>query len=350
MTTATARIVVLAVGFLSIILAGSPLQAAELKLIDGEFRYYENDELIEHRRGIRALPDTPQTAAAFAQAVATASEDFPASTATALALASWVFEIEPDPDTDEQPGDPVCVVTVFEGEASTTTDGAVTDASASVGGGDFAFAQAQADDDEPFAAAETGTALPTIQINPSSADVIVMTPFDAATVGANEFGDTSGEFHFIALIGDEMRVEAISSAASAAVYPGSADAQAQSGMSAELQPDVLDCQLTLTTLVQSGDGSIEVSPEQASYQFGDVVEVTAIADEGWEFAGWDGDADGMGNPLTLTIGNNTEILASFERQIPPPLPVPVNAPLTLIALALLLMTVGLRRFRKDLQA
>ncbi len=334
--------------FLFILLAVSQLQAAELRLIDGEFRYYENDELVEHWQGMRALPDTPETAQAIAQANAVPVEDPPEALASALATMFVDFEIEPEGGTEEQPGDPVCVVTTYEGNVSTTTDGAIADASASIGGFESVFTTTVVNAEDQVAIADSAASIPAIVLNPSSNDPIFMRPFDSITVGANDDAMTSGEFHFIALIGDELRIGAGSAAAAAALYPGSAEAQASSEMTAVLQQDVLDCQLTLVTLVETGEGSIQVDPEQASYQFGDIVEITAIPDEGWEFAGWSGDLEGMDNPLTVTISNNTEVFASFERQALSPLPVPVNAPLTLMIMALLLMGIGLGRHRKGL--
>ncbi len=338
----TVRRVATSFVFLAMLMAVCTLQAAELRPVDGEFRYYENGELVEHQQGIRALPDSPQPAQTLAVATTVADEDSPESTATAVARLLVEFETQPEPDTDEQLGDPVCVVTTYEGEVSTTTDGAVADASASIGGFDSPFTETQVDADNDLAFAATGASLPSVVVNPSSTDPVVMHTFNSVTVGADDSGNTSGEFHFIALIGDSLGIEAGSVTTAVAVYPANAEAQASSAMIAELQENILDCQLALVTLVESGDGSIDVSPEQADYQFGDSVEITAVADEGWVFSGWSGDVESMDNPLTVTISNNTEVFATFERQPPPALAVPVNATTALVLLVLLMMLIGSR--------
>lgn len=55
-----------------------------------------------------------------------------------------------------------------------------------------------------------------------------------------------------------------------------------------------------------------VDPETGTFEEGEEVEVTATADDGWEFAGWDGDITSSENPLTVTISENTSLTALFE--------------------------------------
>jgi uncharacterized repeat protein (TIGR02543 family) len=71
---------------------------------------------------------------------------------------------------------------------------------------------------------------------------------------------------------------------------------------------------TLTVTVDPEDsGTVSLDPQQATYHYGDVVELTATPNPLWSFAGWSGDASGTDNPLTITILGNTEIIANFQR-------------------------------------
>lgn len=61
----------------------------------------------------------------------------------------------------------------------------------------------------------------------------------------------------------------------------------------------------------SGDGTVAVDPEQASFAAGSVVHLTAQPAEGAEFSGWSGDASGTQALLTVTLSADTAILATF---------------------------------------
>jgi hypothetical protein len=63
-----------------------------------------------------------------------------------------------------------------------------------------------------------------------------------------------------------------------------------------------------------GNGSVTLDPDQATYQYGDAVELTATADADWIFAGWSGDVSSNDNPLTLTITGDTEVTATFTTE------------------------------------
>lgn len=54
-----------------------------------------------------------------------------------------------------------------------------------------------------------------------------------------------------------------------------------------------------------------VNPESGTFDEGEEVEVTATADEGWEFSEWTGDISSSENPLTFTINENTSLTAQF---------------------------------------
>ena len=72
-------------------------------------------------------------------------------------------------------------------------------------------------------------------------------------------------------------------------------------------------ELTVNPLPQE-IGHIELSPNQDTYHYGDNVTLTAVADPGWKFDGWGGEASGTDNPLTITIFDNTLITAMFSHE------------------------------------
>jgi len=64
-----------------------------------------------------------------------------------------------------------------------------------------------------------------------------------------------------------------------------------------------------------GNGTVAKNPNQATYTFGTIVQLTATADPGWHFAGWSGDASGITNPLSVTMDANKNITATFLQNI-----------------------------------
>jgi len=60
-----------------------------------------------------------------------------------------------------------------------------------------------------------------------------------------------------------------------------------------------------------GDGSIAKSPDKTLYTHGEIVELTATANSGWEFSDWSGDLIGADNPATIIITSNMDITAHF---------------------------------------
>jgi uncharacterized repeat protein (TIGR02543 family) len=67
---------------------------------------------------------------------------------------------------------------------------------------------------------------------------------------------------------------------------------------------------TLTANVV-GNGAVAKNPDQATYHYGDEVELTATADPGWTFSGWSGDASGSANPTTVTMDADKTVTAHF---------------------------------------
>ncbi|MDH7446902.1 InlB B-repeat-containing protein [Aquimarina sp. 2201CG14-23] len=62
----------------------------------------------------------------------------------------------------------------------------------------------------------------------------------------------------------------------------------------------------------TGNGNVTLSPDGGTYTNGEVVTITAVADQNWQFDGWSGDASGNTNPLQVTISGNTNITATFS--------------------------------------
>lgn len=71
--------------------------------------------------------------------------------------------------------------------------------------------------------------------------------------------------------------------------------------------------LTVTT---NGQGTVQINPNKPTYQNGEVVTLTAIPDNGYQFAGWSGDASGTANPIQITMNGNKSVTASFTPVIP----------------------------------
>ncbi|GAF90423.1 unnamed protein product, partial [marine sediment metagenome] len=66
--------------------------------------------------------------------------------------------------------------------------------------------------------------------------------------------------------------------------------------------------LTITT---AGSGSVTKVPDQATYTYGETVDLTAAANAGWTFSVWSGDLGGSTNPETITMDGNKSVTATF---------------------------------------
>jgi PKD repeat protein len=66
-------------------------------------------------------------------------------------------------------------------------------------------------------------------------------------------------------------------------------------------------------------GHLRLRPPASDWRFpaGSIVEVTAISDIGYSFAGWFNGIAGSNNPATITVISNTVIAASFKDVLPP---------------------------------
>jgi uncharacterized repeat protein (TIGR02543 family) len=68
---------------------------------------------------------------------------------------------------------------------------------------------------------------------------------------------------------------------------------------------------TFTLTVNAVNGSVAKNPNQATYNSGSAVILTATPATGYVFTSWSGDATGTTNPLTVTMNSNKVITANF---------------------------------------
>lgn len=67
------------------------------------------------------------------------------------------------------------------------------------------------------------------------------------------------------------------------------------------------------TVETSGSGTATASPSRTEYDSGTVVALEAVAEAGYEFAGWRGDTVAVDNPLSLAMVRDRSLLARFVR-------------------------------------
>jgi len=68
---------------------------------------------------------------------------------------------------------------------------------------------------------------------------------------------------------------------------------------------------TITTGTIEGEGIIELEPNKNLYETGEILTITAIANDGYEFEEWSGNLSGNENPQTITVTSNMTIGAKF---------------------------------------
>ncbi len=66
--------------------------------------------------------------------------------------------------------------------------------------------------------------------------------------------------------------------------------------------------LTITIV---GNGVVNQVPSQVTYHYGDVVQLTAVADFSWKFSAWSGDLTSAVNPVEITIDGNKTVTVTF---------------------------------------
>jgi len=76
---------------------------------------------------------------------------------------------------------------------------------------------------------------------------------------------------------------------------------------------------TLTISATTG-GTTDPSPGTYTHDSGTEVTIQAIANSGYNFVGWDGDASGTTNPIAITMDSDKSVSANFEAIPSPPKP------------------------------
>jgi chitodextrinase len=76
------------------------------------------------------------------------------------------------------------------------------------------------------------------------------------------------------------------------------------------EPEEPEDEYTLTINV-IGSGSVAKDPDQPTYLYGTLVNLTANADGGWMFNHWNGDLSGSENPENITMDSNKTVIANF---------------------------------------
>ena len=74
---------------------------------------------------------------------------------------------------------------------------------------------------------------------------------------------------------------------------------------------------SFTLNVTANNGSVVKNPNQANYNSGSTVQLTATPNSGYVFTSWSGDASGSSNPLTVTMNANKNITANFSLIVQP---------------------------------
>jgi hypothetical protein len=60
-----------------------------------------------------------------------------------------------------------------------------------------------------------------------------------------------------------------------------------------------------------GAGAVTVEPDEALYDCGEAVSLTALPDAGWSFSGWSGDLQTAENPALLTMSGHKTVTSTF---------------------------------------
>jgi hypothetical protein len=74
------------------------------------------------------------------------------------------------------------------------------------------------------------------------------------------------------------------------------------------------CDFTLTIIIE-GNGEVIIDPDQETYDYGTVVNLTAVPDTGWSFTHWSGDLTGDNNSENITMDDYKTVTAHFTINI-----------------------------------
>ncbi|RLL87082.1 InlB B-repeat-containing protein [Mesotoga sp. BH458_6_3_2_1] len=77
--------------------------------------------------------------------------------------------------------------------------------------------------------------------------------------------------------------------------------------------DITMVKKTYTLSVSTvGQGTVTKNPDKATYTHGEVVQLTANPDSGWNFDSWSGDLTGSTNPVNIIMNENKTVTANFS--------------------------------------
>ena len=148
--------------------------------------------------------------------------------------------------------------------------------------------------------AATATHTLTVSVDPNGSGTVLKNPdlasyLEGSTVELTAVPDTG--YHFVNWTGD----------LTGTTNPDSVTMNADHSVVAHFAINTYV--LTVTTV---GNGSVSKDPDQALYDHGMTVSLTATSDTGWVFTGWSGDASGSTNPLLVTMDASKTITATFS--------------------------------------
>ena len=69
---------------------------------------------------------------------------------------------------------------------------------------------------------------------------------------------------------------------------------------------------TLTIVIQ-GSGNVTTNPNQPSYTYGQVVQISAAPVTGWMFSHWSGDLNGSSNPAVIVMTGDKTVIVNFSQ-------------------------------------
>ncbi len=73
-----------------------------------------------------------------------------------------------------------------------------------------------------------------------------------------------------------------------------------------------DPPITYTLSITAINGSVTKTPDEANYNSGDTVSLTATPNTGYNFANWSGDASGTNSSVIITMNSNKSVTANFN--------------------------------------
>ena len=77
-------------------------------------------------------------------------------------------------------------------------------------------------------------------------------------------------------------------------------------------------ELHTITITPMGGGSVVKTPDKTAYVTGEIVQLTAVPDPGWQFSGWSGDLAGTQSTISIAVTSDVIGIADFEVDTNPP--------------------------------